>query len=89
MPARRRRVAILGSTGSIGVQALEVIDALNADAIAGGGGDAFEVVALVAHRNGELLAQQARRYRPKFIGLTDKPAAAAHRELRRGHLHRG
>ena len=81
MPARRRRVAILGSTGSIGVQALEVIDALNADAIAGGGGDAFEVVALVAHRNGELLAQQARRYRPKFIGLTDKPAAAAHREL--------
>ncbi len=63
-----RRIAILGSTGSIGTQALAVIDALNAD-----GGD-FQVVALAANRNVELLAEQARRYRPKWVGIVDESA---------------
>lgn len=62
---QKRRVAILGSTGSIGRQALEVIDALNAD----GGG--FEVVALSGHGNMPLLEEQVGRYRPKLIGITD------------------
>ena len=68
-----RRVAILGSTGSIGTQALQVIDALNAD-----GGD-FQVVALVACRSGEALVQQAERYKPEFLALTDAAAADQHR----------
>lgn len=45
-----RRVVILGSTGSIGTQALEVIDAHR---------DEFEVVALATGRNASLLAEQA------------------------------
>ena len=69
----RRRVAILGSTGSIGTQALQVVDALNAD-----GGD-FEVVALVACRSGELLLKQAARYKPRFLALTDAAAADQYR----------
>jgi 1-deoxy-D-xylulose-5-phosphate reductoisomerase len=52
MPARRR-VAVLGSTGSIGTQALDVIR---------GHRDAYEVVALAAGRNAELLAAQAAEF---------------------------
>jgi 1-deoxy-D-xylulose-5-phosphate reductoisomerase len=49
----RRRVAVLGSTGSIGTQALDVIR---------GHRDAYEVVALAAGRNAELLAAQAAEF---------------------------
>jgi 1-deoxy-D-xylulose-5-phosphate reductoisomerase len=49
----RKRVAILGSTGSIGTQALDVIARHP---------DLFEVVGLAAGRNAALLAQQARRF---------------------------
>jgi 1-deoxy-D-xylulose-5-phosphate reductoisomerase len=49
----RKRVAILGSTGSIGTQALDVI---------GRHPDRFEVVGLAAGRNAALLAEQARRF---------------------------
>lgn len=65
-----QRLAILGSTGSIGTQALEVIDSLNAD-----GGD-FQVVALAAHRNLELLAEQVERYRPRLAAIADDQADA-------------
>ncbi len=51
-PARRRRVAVLGSTGSIGTQTLDVLAAHP---------DAFEVVALAAGSNRTLLAEQAGR----------------------------
>jgi 1-deoxy-D-xylulose-5-phosphate reductoisomerase len=47
---RRRRIAVLGSTGSIGTQALDVVRRHR---------DAYEVVALAAGRNAELLAAQA------------------------------
>ena len=49
----KKRVIILGSTGSIGTQALEVIRANK---------DRFEVVALAAGKNSELLAQQAAEF---------------------------
>ena len=49
----RVRVAVLGSTGSIGTQALDVIR---------GHRDDYEVVALAAGRNAELLAQQAAEF---------------------------
>jgi 1-deoxy-D-xylulose-5-phosphate reductoisomerase len=52
----RKRVAILGSTGSIGTQALDVIARYP---------ERFEVVGLAAGRNEALLASQARRFAPK------------------------
>ena len=57
-----KKIAILGSTGSIGKNALRVIDSL---------GPQYEVVALSAHSNVELLAEQARRYRPEFVAITN------------------
>jgi 1-deoxy-D-xylulose-5-phosphate reductoisomerase len=55
-----RRLAILGSTGSIGVQALDV---------AAGHADAVRVVALAAGRNLEALRRQARAWQPEMIAL--------------------
>ncbi len=57
-----KQIAILGSTGSIGKNSLRVIDSL---------GPQYEVVALSAHSNVELLAEQARRYRPEFVAITN------------------
>jgi len=54
----RRRVAVLGSTGSIGKSALDVISRLDRD---------FEVVALSANSNIKALAAQARYFHPKVI----------------------
>ncbi|CAN5577546.1 1-deoxy-D-xylulose-5-phosphate reductoisomerase [soil metagenome] len=58
-----RGVAVLGSTGSIGSQALDVLEAL---------GDRFRVVALAAGRNAALLAAQAGRIRPEVAYLAGK-----------------
>jgi 1-deoxy-D-xylulose-5-phosphate reductoisomerase len=59
-------VSLVGSTGSIGTQALEVVDASHGR---------FEVVALGAHRSVEILAAQARRYRPEFVAIGDPTLA--------------
>ena len=61
-PGLRRRVAVLGSTGSIGTQALDVLAAHPDD---------FEVVAIAAGSNGDLLAEQARRFGPAVVALAD------------------
>lgn len=53
-------VAVLGSTGSIGRQALDVLARLP---------DAFRVVALAGGQNGALLADQAARFRPRAVSL--------------------
>jgi 1-deoxy-D-xylulose-5-phosphate reductoisomerase len=71
-----KRVVILGSTGSIGKNALRVIDALNSSSIgrqamSDGFEQGYEIVALSAHNNVELLAEQARRYRPRFLAVTN------------------
>ena len=50
-----KKISILGSTGSIGVNALEVIDHL---------GDAFSITALSANKNGKRLVEQAKKYHP-------------------------
>ena len=55
-----KRLAILGSTGSIGRSALAVVDAHP---------QRLRVVALAAGDNAELLAEQVRRYRPAIAGL--------------------
>src|ERR687888_659110 len=64
---RLRGVAVLGSTGSIGRQALDVLGRLT---------DSFRVVALAAHRNAGLLAEQARRFEPGIVGLTGPEAVS-------------
>ncbi len=63
----KRRVIILGSTGSIGTSALDVISALS---------DGFEVVGLAANTSWRDLADQARRFGPVRVAMTD-PASAA------------
>ena len=66
-----KHIAILGSTGSIGKSALRVIDSLGPD---------YEIVVLSAHSSVELLAEQARRYKPKFVAITNSDYAAGLRE---------
>ena len=62
-----RRLAILGSTGSIGVQALDVVER---------SGGALKVVALAAYDAWKLLLDQARAHGVKRIALSDEDAAA-------------
>ena len=62
-----KRVAILGSTGSVGRNALHVIDTLNSLA----GQNRYEIKALSCHSKIELLAEQVRRYKPKFAVVTN------------------
>jgi 1-deoxy-D-xylulose-5-phosphate reductoisomerase len=63
---RMKRIAILGSTGSIGRQCLSVVDALPGK---------FEVVALAAGSNVALAAEQSARYRPKIVSVGTEQAA--------------
>lgn len=58
-----KRLAILGSTGSIGTQALEVV----ADQK-----DLFHVEVLSAHSNSSLLIEQAKRFKPKYVIVTNE-----------------
>jgi 1-deoxy-D-xylulose-5-phosphate reductoisomerase len=66
--AEPRRVALLGSTGSIGRQAVDVL---------AGHPEAFRVVALAAGSNGPLLAEQAARLRPAVVALADEMTITA------------
>ncbi|MFA5238466.1 MAG: 1-deoxy-D-xylulose-5-phosphate reductoisomerase [Phycisphaerae bacterium] len=68
-----KRIAILGSTGSIGKNALRVIDSLNSSLVARGSslGEEYKIVALSAHSKVELLAEQVRKYKPKFAAVTN------------------
>ncbi len=59
----KQQICILGSTGSIGTQALDVIDQHS---------DRFEVYALTANRRWELLAEQARRFQPAAVVIADE-----------------
>ncbi len=72
----KRHIAILGSTGSIGTTALRVIDALNASCA-----EKFEVVALSGHSKIKLLAEQVKRYRPKYAVVSDPDGVEEFRKL--------
>ncbi len=61
----KRRISILGSTGSIGVNTLDVVGQL-------GGRDAFDLVALTGNRNIELLARQAKAFGAKTAVTADE-----------------
>ncbi len=61
-----KRIAILGSTGSIGRQTLAVIKELDQH---------FKVVALAAHSNDVVIAEQVRQFQPEVTVLCDQEAA--------------
>lgn len=63
MIANKKRVAILGSTGSIGTQALSVIEA---------NPQAFEVEVLTANHNATLLVEQAKKYKPNVVVIVNE-----------------
>lgn len=58
-----KKIAVLGSTGSIGTQTLAACEELG-----------ITVTALSAHKNAKLLEEQARKFHPKTVALTDKGA---------------
>jgi len=58
----KRKISILGSTGSIGRQALEVIEKLQ---------DKFEIIALTGGSNVDLLNEQIKKFKPKYAYAND------------------
>lgn len=60
---QKRHLAILGSTGSIGTQALEVVEA---------NPDIFEVEVLTAQNNADLLIEQAAKFRPNVVVISNE-----------------
>ena len=69
-----RRLIILGSTGSIGVAVLDVVEHLSA---ANPPGPTFEVVGLAAGRRGEMLEAQASKFGVRNLALAETSAASA------------
>ena len=63
MEVKKKQIAILGSTGSIGTQALEVISEHS---------DLFEVEVLTANNNSALLIEQAKKYKPNTVVITNE-----------------
>lgn len=64
MENKKRKISIIGSTGSIGTQALEVIEKLQ---------DKFEIIALAGGHNKDLLQKQAKKFKPKYISISCHP----------------
>ena len=74
-----KRLAILGSTGSIGANTLAVVDRHP---------DRFEIVALSADRQVDRLFEQCRQYRPRYAAMADAVAAGQLRlKVREAGLH--
>lgn len=65
LPAEKKKVCILGSTGSVGRQAIEVIRTLG-----------FELDAVCAGSDERLIEDQIREFSPKYAALADESAAA-------------
>ena len=63
MEGKKKQIAILGSTGSIGTQALEVISEHS---------DLFEVEVLTANNNSALLIEQAKKFKPNTVVITNE-----------------
>ncbi len=61
-----KRLAILGSTGSIGVNALEIVERCSEE---------FEVLALAAGRNLSLLREQVARFKPRMVSVLNQDLA--------------
>lgn len=65
MKIKYKIISILGATGSIGTQALEVIDEIAPNT---------KILFLSAHKNAKLLEEQALKYNPEAVVITDKPS---------------
>ncbi len=63
MTRQRQRLAVLGSTGSIGTQTLDIVRQYP---------DLFEITTLTARRNWEALARQAAEFLPDSVVIADK-----------------
>ena len=63
MNKKKKNIALLGSTGSIGTQSLEVIDAHP---------ERFVVEVLTANNNSDLLIKQAKKYKPNTVVITNE-----------------
>ncbi len=61
--SEKKKIALLGSTGSIGTQTLEVVEAYP---------DQFEVSVLTAHSNANLLIEQALKFKPNTVVIVDE-----------------
>ncbi len=61
-----KKLSILGSTGSIGTQSLDVAEMRG-----------YEIIALTADRNAKVLEEQIRKWKPKYAALNDEEAAKA------------
>lgn len=68
------KLSLLGSTGSIGTQTLQVVENLRAQ------GEQVEVSVLAARSNVKLLEEQARKYHPQAVAVYDETAALSLRE---------
>ena len=62
MDKNKRKISIIGSTGSIGTQALEVIEKIS---------DKFEIIALTGGNNTKLLKDQCEKFKPKYVCSND------------------
>jgi 1-deoxy-D-xylulose-5-phosphate reductoisomerase len=60
-PKRRRRIVVLGATGSIGTNCLDVVRML---------GDRLEIVGMSGHANWQKLFEAAREFRPRWVTVT-------------------
>ena len=65
MPSGKRGIALLGSTGSIGTQTLEVISTFP---------ELFDLQAITAGSNANLLIEQAIKYHPNMVVIADESA---------------
>ena len=63
METKKRKISIIGSTGSIGTQALEVIERIS---------DKFEIISLTGGKNTELLKKQCEKFKPKYVCSNDE-----------------
>ncbi|MBP5513754.1 MAG: 1-deoxy-D-xylulose-5-phosphate reductoisomerase [Bacteroidaceae bacterium] len=68
---KKKKIAILGSTGSIGTQALQVIEKHS---------DLYEAYVLTANRQADLLIEQARRFQPAQVVIADETRYAEVRD---------
>src|SRR6202162_3145280 len=76
-----KRIAILGSTGSIGRQSTQVIDSLPGE---------FRIVSLAAGSNISLVAEQVRKYRPQVVSVgTESGAHELCAALKKNHGRKG
>jgi 1-deoxy-D-xylulose-5-phosphate reductoisomerase len=70
--SRRKKIAVLGATGSVGRQALEVLMAF---------ADQFEVVGLAANENSSQMAELVKRHKPRLVAMASSQAADQLRNL--------